>query len=132
MDSITPINNSGKPLRGLIIEDNDTDYLLLERHLQKMLPTISCVRAENRAQVTAALTQPIDLIVTDYHLLDIEGNELLTTITGAQGNTPCILLSGSLYELDQVAAPHNVTAKLEKGDIPALRSALERIVKNIE
>lgn len=132
MDSIAPIINSAKPLHGLIIEDNDTDYLLLERHLQKMLPSFSCVRAENRAQVSAALTQPLDLIVTDYHLLDIEGNELLSAIAGAQAKTPCILLSGSLYELDKVAAPGNVIAKIEKGDIPALRSAVERLVKNLE
>jgi len=131
MDRMEPVIKSGKPLQGLIIEDNDTDYLLLERHLQKMLPGITCVRAENRTQVLSELQSPVDLIVTDYHLLDIEGNELLSAIASAQGNTPCILLSGSLEELDKVTAPKNVAAKLEKGDISALRLAIENIVKNL-
>jgi CheY-like chemotaxis protein len=108
----------------LIVEDNDSDYLLLERHIKKLLASTRCQRAENRAQLQAALTETWDLVVTDFHLPDIEGDELLATIAAAQRHTPCLLLSGSTNELDNIVAPQNVFGKLEKGDFAALRDAL--------
>lgn len=110
--------------RVLIVEDNDADYLLLRRQVIKLLTPSICSRAATRAELSAALVQDWELIITDYHLPDIEREELLDTIARAHPRTPCLVLSGSAYELEKVAAPDNVFSKLEKGDLAGLRSAL--------
>ena len=112
----------------LIIEDNETDYLLLERQLKKYLAPSHIQRAAARDELPAALARPWDLIVTDYHLPAIEGRELLETIAAAQPATPCLLLSGSSEAALRDAPPANVVAVVEKGDHAALRAALANIL----
>jgi hypothetical protein len=65
-----------------------------------------------------------DLIITDYHLLDIQESELLAMIAASQPQTRCILWSGSMYELVDIDLPSNVMCKLEKGDYAGLNQAL--------
>lgn len=111
-------------LRILMIEDNDTDYLLLHRYIRKTWPAAICGRAARRAEVIDTLTQHWNLIITDYHLIDIEGSELLGTIAAKHPNTPCVILSGSILELREIDAPPNVFSRLEKGDYAGLSAAL--------
>lgn len=110
----------------LLIEDNDTDFLLSERIARKMLSPVDIMRAANGPEITEALRQKYDLIISDFHLPGAEGEELLKMIADAQSETPCILLSGSSYELSSVWTPPSVIAKLEKGDNNALRAELEK------
>lgn len=110
--------------RILIIEDNETDYLLLLRTVKKVLADVDCAHAGNRAELQRALTANWDLILTDFHLPDIEENELLDTIAAAQPKTPCIVLSGSADRLADIAMPGNVVHRIEKGNQPALHVAL--------
>lgn len=133
MKNITPsiITDDKAVLRVLIVEDCETDYLILLRHLQKNLPGAMYHRAEHRAQLISALALQWDFIITDYHLLDIEGAELLTVITAASGNTPCILLSGSIAELDKTKTPDTICAKLEKGDFMGLRDVLHKLMSSM-
>lgn len=114
-------------MRILIAEDNDTDAMLLQRHLRKLWPQCECTCAARRSELEPALAQSWDIIISDYHLLDIEGDELLARIAATQPNTPCLLLSGSLYEILDIDVPHNVFAKLEKGDHAALDMALATV-----
>lgn len=111
-------------LRVLIVEDTDTDYLLLERKVQQLLSPTTYARAANRSELTDLLRRPWDLIVSDYHLPDIEGEALLTLIEHSHLNTPCILLSGSIDSLVALDLPDNVFARIEKGNSAALRAAL--------
>lgn len=111
-------------MRILIAEDNETDAMLLQRHVRKFWPLCEYSCATRRSELEPALMQSWDLIISDYHLLDIEGDELLARIATMQPNTPCLLLSGSLYEIRDIDVPHNVFAKLEKGDHAALDIAL--------
>lgn len=111
-------------LRVLIVEDTDTDYLLLERKVQQLLSPTTYARAANRSELTDLLRRPWDLIVSDYHLPDIEGEALLTLIEDCHLNTPCILLSGSIDSLVALDLPDNVFARVEKGNSAALRAAL--------
>lgn len=111
-------------LRVLIVEDTDTDYLLLERKVQQLLSPTTYARAANRSELTDLLRRPWDLIVSDYHLPDIEGEALLTLIEDCHLNTPCILLSGSIDSLVALDLPDNVFARIEKGNSAALRAAL--------
>lgn len=108
----------------LIIEDNETDYLLLLRQVKRALVEPTCVRAENRAELQQALAKHWDLIITDFHLPDIEEDDLLNTIAVSQAKTPCIVLSGSVAQLKDIPMPANVFCRLEKGDRQALLAAL--------
>lgn len=110
--------------RILIVEDSDSDYLLLARQVGKSLHPCACVRAGNRSELVSALAQSWDLIITDFHLPDIEGQELVTTIAAARPDTPCLLLSGSMEGLDRVGVPSTVFRIMEKGDNAGLQAAL--------
>lgn len=110
----------------LLVEDSDADYLLLTRHVRKVLSPRRCQRAATRAELMKALTVPWDLIVTDLHLLEIEGSALLAAIEQAQPRTPCVVLSGS--PVDGLHSAHdNLVEVLEKGDSAALRATLSRL-----
>lgn len=111
--------------RVLVAEDHDTDFLLLNRHIKKQWPGCDTARAGDRAELTAALAKPWDLIITDYHLLDIQEHELLALIAATQPQTRCILWSGSMYELVDTELPPNIICKLEKGDYASLVKCLE-------
>lgn len=118
---------SVKTLRVLIVEDNDTDFLLTQRQLKKLLSIETLARASCRAELTAALLSPLDLIVTDYHLPDIEGRDLLAAIAAAQAQTPCLVLSGSMPESERAGMPATIVAMLEKGDFEGFSAALKSI-----
>jgi CheY-like chemotaxis protein len=113
----------------LVVEDNDTDFLLLQRQLLKLLPSSTCKRAINRSELIELLQHPYDLIVSDYHLPDIEGENLLLLIAQSHFNTPCLLLSGSIESVTSLDTPAHVQARLQKGDTAALRAAVVAIVQ---
>ena len=113
--------------RILIVEDNDTDYLLMQRHLKKMWPVAELMRSSNREELINALSAAWDFIVADFHLPDIQAQELIQTIADSQPAVPCLVISGSIDELRTFIFPQNVVAYIEKGDNDALRSALSRI-----
>ena len=115
-----------EPLRILVAEDSDTDFLLTQRQIKKLLPTKTLARATCREDLLAALAAPLDLIVTDYHLLDIEGPDLLAVIADAQPDTPCLVLSGSAPTIARDDMPASVIATLEKGDYSGFSAALTR------
>lgn len=118
-----------KSVRILIIEDTDTDYLLLERRLNKILPVMQCARATDRREVVEMLQHPWDLIISDYHLSDIEGENLLQLIAASHYDTPCLLLSGSIESVTTLDTPAHVYARLQKGDNDALSAAVLAIVR---
>ncbi len=111
-------------LRVLIVEDNETDYFLLERQVRKLLAPLICARAANRRELTELLQQSWNIIISDYHLPDIEEEGLLTLIAQWHRDTPCLLLSGSIDNLMSLTLPGNVFARIEKGNNAALQEAL--------
>lgn len=113
----------------LIVEDTDTDYLLLERQMQRLLPSAKFSRAANRLALVEMLRGPWDLIISDYHLPDIEGEDLLLLIAQSHFNTPCLLLSGSIESVTSLDTPAHVYARLQKGDNAALRAAVLAILQ---
>lgn len=119
------------PIRMLIVEDCDTDYILLERQLQKLLLLVECKRAANHRELIELLPGHWDLIISDYHLTDIEGEELLLLIAQSHIKTPCLLLSGSIEGATPLDALAHVYARLQKGDRAALRSAVLAIVQSL-
>jgi len=122
----TTISNSegaDPPVRILVVEDSDTDFLLLERQLLRLFSRCDLHRANRRGELLAALAENWDVVVSDGHLPDIEGAELVALIGTAA--VPCVLVSGSLSALQALTLPPGFVA-LEKGDHARLRAVLLR------
>lgn len=120
-----------KSLRVLVVEDNDTDYLLLERQLKKLLPSVAFKRAANRRELIETLQNRWDVIISDYHLSDIEGEDLLLLIAQSHFDTPCLLLSGSIESVTTLDTQAHVYARIQKGDNDSLRTAVLTIVQQL-
>lgn len=119
-------------LKLLLVEDSDTEFLLLERKMLKLLSPVHIDRASNGSELIKVLKeQRYDLIISDFHIPEAEGEALLNMIADAQPATPCILMSGSSYEFASVRTPPSVVAKLEKGDADAFQSALQKACLSI-
>ncbi len=89
-----------RPLRLLLVEDNDDDAFLLERHLRKNGFTPETTRVETAAEMTAALqSDPLpEVILADYNLPHFSGPAALSLLKKAELDIPFIMLSGAISE----------------------------------
>ncbi len=83
----------------LLVEDNEDDAALLERHLRKngFNPGITCVEtaAEMRSSLAAG---PPDIVIADYNLPKFSGPEALQLTRGSGYDLPFIMMSGAISE----------------------------------
>jgi signal transduction histidine kinase len=86
------------PIRLLHLEDSELDHALVLAHLQRGGLVVRAVRVETRGQFAAALGQPWDLVISDYHLPGFTGLEALALLRELGGDTPFILVSGQIGE----------------------------------
>ncbi len=88
-----------EPLNILVIEDDDTDFRLLERRLLHYGPPFAAHRVATAAALMDALQQGgWDLIITDYTLPDINIREKLQVIMAMLPDAPVIMVSGTIGE----------------------------------
>jgi two-component system sensor histidine kinase UhpB len=93
-----------KPLRLLLIEDDEDDALLLTWELRRGGFEPIWQRVETLAALRGALAEPWDLIVGDYHLPTCTGLEALAEVRAAGLDIPFLLVSGTIGEEAAVAA----------------------------
>ena len=118
----------GKPLRILIVEDQEDDALLMIRTLQKGGYEPVFERVETAAALRTALTdQPWDLVLCDYSLPQFTGLEALAIFRERGHDIPFILVSGEIGEEAAVAALKNgANDYVMKDRLHRLLPALER------
>jgi PAS domain S-box-containing protein len=102
-----PTETLGSPnLRILLVEDNDDDAALLERHLRRsgFVPEIR--RAETEAGMAAALRepQPPQLVLADYNLPSFSGPAALRVLKTSGMDIPFIMMSGAVSEETAVSS----------------------------
>ena len=87
------------PLSILLIEDSESDAILLNRHLQKggLDFLLSRVASESEALINLAAKQ-IDFVLTDYRLPGGDGLGIIRAIHEMDPDMPCILVSGQVGE----------------------------------
>jgi len=117
-------------VRILLLEDNQLDAELAERHLirggiEPVLVRVSC-EADFRAEVESGRHE---LILADYHLPDFDGMRALEIARELAPETPFIFMSGSLGEERAVEALKNGASDYIIKDRPsrlgaAIRAAL--------
>ena len=88
-----------RPLTLLLVEDNQDDAALLERHLQRNGFIPLTTRVETAAEMQAAFVAgPPDLVIADYNLPKFSGPEALLLTRGSGYDLPFIMMSGAISE----------------------------------
>jgi CheY-like chemotaxis protein len=81
--------------RILIVDDNKTNLKILEIQLEqwKLITHLTSSAREALAFLNYADNEPIDLVITDMQMPDMDGIELATTIKALKNPPPIIMLS---------------------------------------
>jgi len=83
----------------LLIEDNDTDALLLVRQLKKEGFEVEHIQVKTRVEMENALAKGgWDLVISDYSLPGFGGNDALQLFKSKELDVPFILVSGTVGE----------------------------------
>lgn len=109
--------SSAKPIRLLVVEDDEDDYYLLESSLKgtSFLKKIIWADTFNKAK-DILKNQVIDLVIVDYRLGVHTGLELVSYINANYPFTPTILMTGlQASALDEEALRSGVYDYLVKG-----------------
>jgi PAS domain S-box-containing protein len=102
-----PTETLGSPnLRILLVEDNDDDAALLERHLRRSGFVPEITRVETEAGMAAALSEPQlpQLVLADYNLPHFSGPAALRVLKSSDLDIPFIMLSGAVSEETAVSS----------------------------
>jgi len=86
-------------LKLLLVEDNDTDALLVVRHLKKEGFEVDHLQVKTKAEMEAGLAQDgWDIVISDYSLPGFGGDEALELFKSKKPDIPFILVSGTVGE----------------------------------
>jgi two-component system, cell cycle sensor histidine kinase and response regulator CckA len=115
-------------LRVLFLEDEPDDVILVRRELEQGGFTVETERVENRTELARALESgEWDLVLADYNLPGFSANEAVRMVRDAGGETPVILISGSIEEEMAVSAMRaGYHDFISKGRLARLVPAVER------
>ncbi len=118
-------------LRILIIEDSDSDYQLVVRHLRKAGLEFDVVHATSREDYLAALNGPApDLILSDYALPAFDGMTALALAHQVCPDTPFVFVTGALGEERAVETlKAGATDYVLKDRLARLAPAIERALE---
>jgi PAS domain S-box-containing protein len=88
-----------RQLQLLLVEDNQDDAALLERHLRRNGFAPRVTRVETAAEMSAAIAiGPPDLVIADYNLPNFSGPAALSLTRQSGYDLPFIMMSGAISE----------------------------------
>jgi len=119
-----------KTLRVLLVEDSETDALLILRRLNESGYEIQHVRVETQKDFIAALaTQRWDVILCDYMMPTFTGMTALYTLREKDDETPFIFVSAMLGEnTAEQAKKAGANDYVMKNDLKRLVSAIDAVL----
>ena len=92
------------PLRILLVEDNDTDALLIQRHLRKLVESPQIEVVEDLEACRHQLVNFVpDLVLSDYNLPTCTGMEVLKLSQEIDPELPLIFITGTIDD-EELAA----------------------------
>ena len=112
----------------LVIEDNEADFQLLERALQKQLPSFRCRRVSTSQELRDALAGGRwDVVLSDYSVPGMNFKENLGFIQEHAPGLPVVLVSGSVGEETAVSLVHSgIWDFVLKDNLRRLGTVIER------
>jgi len=117
-----------KPLHFLLIEDSESDEILIVRELRKRGYEPVYERIENAESMIDALgKQDWDIVISDYILPEFSGLDALKLLRKNAPDIPCIIISGQIDDETAVSAM-KAGAKdyIMKNNLKRLSVAVER------
>ena len=116
-----------KPLRALLVEDNEDDTALLLRELRRGGITPISERVETRQAMAAALQQQWDVVISDWYMPRFSAEQALALLKELELDLPFIIVSGTVTEEVAVAAMHGGAHDfMSKRRLTRLIPAIER------
>ncbi len=120
-------------IRLLHLEDSEPDHVLAMAYLQRAGINADARRIETRAEFEVALTEPWDIVVSDYLLPGFGGLEALQMLRASGRQLPFILVSGQIGEDTAVEAMRNGASDyLLKANLTRLAPAVEHAIAAAE
>jgi signal transduction histidine kinase len=128
------MNGAAPGFRLLHLEDSEPDHALALAHLQRGGLAVRARRIDTRAEFAAALDEPWDVVLSDYHLPGFTGLDALQMLRdrrAADGSAPpFILVSGQIGEDTAVEAMRNGASDyLLKNNLARLAPAIEHAIE---
>jgi two-component system, cell cycle sensor histidine kinase and response regulator CckA len=120
--------NTGRPLRVLIIEDSEDDLHLLVRELRRsgFEPSYQCVKSATDL-ISMLDRQEWDLFIGDYTMPGFSGTQALSIVRSRGIEAPFIFVSGTIGEDVAVSAMRaGAQDYVIKGNLKRLGPAIER------
>ena len=100
-----------KPLRILVLEDQLSDFLLLERQLRRQLGDVECQRVAALDELQTALADGgWDVVLSDYNMPALPFEQGVTAVREQLPTVPVILVSGSIGEEQAIELLHRGVA----------------------
>jgi DNA-binding NarL/FixJ family response regulator len=94
---VSALNATKKPLRVLLLEDNEADAALISHELQRSGMRILLTQADSAAAFTAALKSfAPDVVLSDHSLGQFDSRAALEVLRELRPTTPFIILTGNL------------------------------------
>jgi PAS domain S-box-containing protein len=117
----------------ILVEDNDDDALLLERHLRRSGMAFHLLRVQTADEMRSALLDrfhPPDVVLADYNLPEFSGPAALQALKDAGLDLPFIMLSGAVSEETAVASMRaGAHDYVSKQNLTRLVPAIQRELK---
>ena len=96
-------NNTARKKTVLLVDDESAIALLFELELTRMgYHVLKAHSGKEASRITADFHSPIDVLVTDWHMPDMSGDELACDLLVQRPNLKVILMSG-FPEADAIA-----------------------------
>lgn len=129
---MSPDSLNQPSLNLILVEDNDDDALLIERHLRRSGLIFRVLRVQTAAEMRTALegADIPDVVLADYNLPEFSGPAALQALKAANLDIPFIMLSGAVSEETAVAAMRaGAQDYVSKGNLTRLVPAIQRELK---
>jgi DNA-binding response OmpR family regulator len=127
---VTPVTSPAEPVRLLLVEDDEDDYLITRDLLTSQDRAHFEVEwcAEFETALAAILERRHDVYLIDYRLGSRTGLDLVRAGLASRPGAPVLILTGQLdYEIDLEATALGVTDYLVKQELNA--ASLERSIR---
>lgn len=121
-------------LRILMLEDTETDAALIAHELFHAGISFNVRRVERREAFIRALEEfKPDIIISDYHLPDIDGKEALKIATERLPDVPVVMVTGALPDIEAVELLHaGAKDYVLKDRLARLAPAVERVLEEAQ
>jgi two-component system, NarL family, sensor histidine kinase UhpB len=121
------------PLKILVIEDSEFDYLLIERHLKSNHILAERRRVASQPELDDALTLEWDLVLADFNVPGMLFFDNLKKIRALWPELPVILVSGGVGEETAVdLLHHGLTDFVLKDRLHRLGPAIQRALDDVQ